>query len=400
MSETRVMTNSQAAPHPNFVKPQAMALGAAGIGLALCAVGFLTNPGQFFHSYLVGYLFWFGIALGCLPLMMINHMTGGAWGLMIRRPLEAGTRTLPLMLVLFVPVILGMHHLYEWTRPDVVAADQVLQHKAAWLNKPFWIARVGVYFAIWIGIGLRLSSWSAEQDRTADVALSRKMQLLSGPGVVFYFLAITFAAVDWVMSLDAHWVSSIFGPLIAAGQVLNAFAFMILLLALLADYQPFAGLLKPGVFHDQGKLLLAFVMIWTYFSFSQLLIIWAGNLPEEIHWYLEHSKGTWMTLGIFIIVFHFFVPFFLLLSRDLKRNPRLLSGVAAWLILMRFVEIFWTVTPLYHPANVTISYLDVAATVGIGGVWVWVFLHQLKSRPLVPLHDPYLQIALEKVGGH
>jgi hypothetical protein len=398
MSETRVMTNPSAAPHLNFVKPQAIALGAAVVGLVLCAVGMVTNPGQFYHSYLVGYLFWFGIALGCLPLLLINQMTGGAWGLVIRRPLEAATRTLPLLLVLFIPVILGMHYLYEWTHPDLVAADSVLRHKAAWLNKPFWIARVFVYFAIWIGIAYRLSSWSAEQDRTGDVNLTRKMQVLAGPGIVFYFLAITFAAVDWVMSLDPHWLSSIFGPLIAAGQVLNAFAFMILLLAILAPYQPFAGILRPGVFHDQGKLLLAFVMIWTYFSFSQLLIIWAGNLPEEIHWYLEHSKGTWMTLGIFIILFHFFVPFFLLLSRDLKRNPRTLAAVASWLIFMRFVEIFWTVTPLFHPENVTLSYLDVACTVGIGGIWMWVFLHELKSRPMIPLHDPYLEISLEKVG--
>lgn len=397
MSETRATTDASA-PQPSFAKPQAFALGAAVAGLALCVVGLMTNPGQFYHSYLVGYLFWFGIALGCLPLMMINHLTGGAWGLMIRRPLEAAARTLPLLLVLFIPVILGMRHLYAWTHADLVAADHVLQQKAAWLNRPFWIARAAVYFAIWIGIGYRLSSWSAEQDRTGDVTLSRKMQALSGPGIVFYFFAITFAAVDWVMSLDAHWVSSIFGPLIAAGQVLNAFAFMIVLLAMLSKYHPFAGVLRPGVFHDQGKLLLAFVMIWTYFSFSQLLIIWAGNLPEEIHWYLEHSKGTWMTLGILIILFHFFVPFFLLLSRDLKRDPRTLAAVAGWLMLMRFVEIFWTVTPLYHPANVTISYLDVAAAAGIGGLWIWVFLHELKSRPLIPLHDPYLEIALEKVG--
>ncbi len=400
MSETPVMTNHSDASEPDFAKAQTLALGAAGIGIALSLVGFATNPGQFYHSYLIGYLFWFGIALGCLPLMMINHMTGGAWGLLIRRPLEAGVRTLPLMLVLFVPIILGMQYLYEWTHPEVVAGDHVLQLKSAWLNKPFWITRVGIYFAIWMGLGFRLSSWSTQQDETGDVALSRKMQVLSGPGVVFYFLAITFAAIDWIMSLDAHWVSSIFGPLIAAGQVLNAFAFMIVLLSILRVYAPFSGMLKPGVFHDQGKLLLAFVMVWTYFSFSQLLIIWAGNLPEEIHWYLEHSKGTWMAYGIFLILFHFFVPFFLLLSRDLKRNPKTLALVAGWLIFIRFAEIFWTVTPLFHPENVTISYLDIAAPLGIGGLWMWFFLMQLKSRPLVPLHDPYLEIALEKVGGH
>jgi len=296
---------------------------------------------------------------------------------------------------LFVPLLFGMHSLYVWARPEVVAADELLRHKAPYLNRTFWLARTVVYFAIWLGLALRFSSWSREQDRTGDVALARKMQMLSGPGIVFYFLAVTFAAIDWVMSLDPHWYSSMFGPLIAAGQLLNSFAFVIVALTLLSRYQPIAGVIRPDIFHDLGKLLLAFVMVWAYFSFSQFLITWAGNLPEEIRWYLEHSHGGWTAFGLAIIVFHFFVPFLLLLSRDLKRKGSVLAMVASGIVLMRFLEIFWTVTPIFHPQGVTIHWLDLAAPAAIGGLWLWTFLGQLKSQPLLPLHDPYMQEAFE-----
>lgn len=379
-------------------RPQSIALAVGVAGLGLSVLGGLANPDQFFHSYLIGYLFWVGIALGCLPLMMIHHLTGGAWGLVIRRTLEAGTRTLPLMIALFLPLLFGLRFLYEWARPEAVAADELLQHKSPYLNATFWTIRSAVYFAIWAGLAFRFNSWSREQDRTGDVALARKMQVLSGPGIVFYFLAITFAAIDWVMSLDAHWYSSIFGPLVAAGQALNALAFAIVALSLLSRYQPIAGVMRPDIFHDLGKLLLAFVMVWAYFSFSQFLITWAGNLPEEIRWYLEHSHGGWMALGLAIIVLHFFVPFFLLLSRDLKRSASVLAAVACGIIFMRFVEIFWTVAPLLHPQGLTVHWLDLAAPAAIGGLWLWVFLRQLQSQPLLPLNDPYMKESLGNVG--
>jgi hypothetical protein len=382
-------------PGPDFARVQSIALTVGLVGFALCLVGWVTNADQFFRSYLLGYLFWIGLALGCLPLMMIHHLTGGAWGLVIRRPLEAASRTLPLMIVLFLPVLLGVHSLYLWSRPDAVAADELLQHKAPYLNLTFWLVRTALYFAVWLALALRFSHWSREQDRTGDVRLARKMQLLSGPGIVFYFLAITFASIDWVMSLDPHWVSSIFGPLVAAGQVLNTFAFVIVALALLSDHAPIAAVIRPSMFHDLGKLLLAFVMVWAYFSFSQFLIIWAGNLPEEIRWYLERSNGGWTALGIFIIVFHFFVPFLLLLSRDLKRQGRMLAIVASGIIVMRFVDIFWTVKPIFNPHQLSIHWLDLAAPAAIGGIWLWTFVAQLKSQPLLPLHDPYMQEAFE-----
>ena len=382
----------------DFGRQQSMALMVGIVGIVVCVVGWLTSPEQFFRSYLFGWVFWVGLGIGCLPVMMIHHMTGGAWGLVIRRPCEAGARTLPLMLLLFVPIFFGMHSLYEWARPEHVAHDPVLQFKQPYLNVPFWIIRTFLYFAIWIGLAYRLSGWSREQDRTGDLRLARKMQVLSAPGIVFYFLAITFAAIDWVMSLVPHWFSTIFGPLMAAGQLLNAFAFVIVILAVLTRHPPMSGVVRPDVFHDLGKLMLAFVMVYAYFSFSQFLIIWAGNIPEEIEWYIEHSHGGWYALSLALIVGHFFLPFFLLLSRDLKRDGRRLAYVAGFIVVMRFLEIFWTLVPLFHPHGFTIHWLDVAAPAAIGGLWLWMFLRELSSQPLLPLHDPYMEEALGDVG--
>jgi hypothetical protein len=240
---------------------------------------------QLFRSYLIAYLFWFGIALGCLPLLMLHHLVGGAWGFVIRRILEAGTRTLPLMIVLFVPLLLGIHSLYEWSDPEIVARDQILQAKHAYLNVSFFIIRAVVYFAAWIIFAYFLNRWSAEQDATGNPILLRRFQLLSAPGIVVYTLGITFASIDWGMSLEPHWFSTIYGMLFIVGQTLAALAFVIPVAVLLSDSPPASGFMKADVFQDLGNLLLAFVMLWAYISFSQYLIIWAGNLPEEIPWY-------------------------------------------------------------------------------------------------------------------
>ena len=400
MSNAAEITTRGSVPQQLFARQQSLSLlvGLGGIGLS--AFGWMIAPDQFYRSYLLAWVFWVGLAIGCLPVQMIHHMTGGAWGLVIRRPLEAGARTLPLMLLLFVPVVIGAHSLYEWARPEAVAVDAVLQHKAPYLNRGFWVLRTIVYFAIWTFLAYRLSGWSREQDRTGDLRLARSMQVLSGPGIVFYFLAVTFAAVDWVMSLDPHWTSTMFGPLLAAGQLLNAFSFVIVMLAILARHEPIAGVIRPDIFQDLGKLLLAFVMVFAYFSFSQFVIIWAGNLPEEIHWYLEHSHGAWWGLGIALIFGHFFVPFFFLLSRDLKRDGRRLAWVAGFLVVMRLVEVFWTLVPLFRPHGISIHWLDVVATAGIGGLWLWWFFRELRSHPLLPLHDPYMKEALGDVAAH
>ena len=366
------------------------ALAAGLVALGLCAVGAVISPAQFLRSYLVAYLFWFGIALGCLAILMINHIAGGAWGAAIRRVLESGTRTLPLLAVLFLPLALGLGSLYEWAQPDAVARDPLLQHKAAYLNVPFFLARVVFYFAVWLTIAGFLNRWSLEQDSTDDPAVGRRLELLSRGGLVAVGLTMTFASIDWVMWLEPHWYSTIYGILIMGGQVLAAMAFVIPIAALLARREPLAGIITAEQFHDLGKLMLAFVMLWAYFAFSQFLIIWSANLPEEIPWYLHRLHGGWQAIGVALIVFHFALPFLVLLSRDVKRHAAAVASVALFVMFVRFIDLFWMVTPAFSPAVFAVHWMDIVAPVGVGGIWLWVFVWQLKGRSLVAVNDPSL----------
>jgi hypothetical protein len=298
------------------------------------------------------------------------------------------------MAILFVPIAFGLGDLYLWAQPAVVARDELLQHKAAYLNVPFFLGRTVLYFVAWIGLTYALNRWSLEQDRTADVGLSRRMQLFSGPGIGVYGLTVTFASFDWLMSLDPHWYSTLFGAWFVAGQGLSALAFAIAALYWLSDRQPLAEVVTTGIFHDLGKLLLAFVMVWAYLSFSQFLIIFSANLPEEITYYLDRSRGGWQWVAAALVLLHFVVPFVLLLSRQMKRNPGLLAIVAAGVFLMRFVDMTWLVVPNFTHAEMRIHWMDLLAPVGLGGIWLGLCLRQVKTRPLLPLHDPYMDEAL------
>jgi hypothetical protein len=363
------------------------------LGFAGCAVGILTNPEQFFRSYLVGYLLTLGVALGCLGLLMVQHMTGGNWGILIRRPLEAATRSIPLLAILFVPIYFGMHRLYVWTGP---MKEPLSDFQKGYLTIPGFLSRAVFYFGIWILLSLLLNRWSLEQDtNTEDRALRRRLQLLSGPGIVLYVFTVSFAAVDWVMSLSPHWVSTIYGFLFVAGQAISAMALMIIVIVMLSRSEPMAHVLQPRHLHDLGKLLFAFIMLWAYFSFSQLLIIWSGNLPEEIVFYSSRLHGGWGVVAVLLLLFHFALPFSLLLSRDLKRSTRFLPMIAAAIIFMRAVDLFWLAGPEFFPKGFHLSWLDFAAPLGIGGIWLAVFAAQLKRRPLLPLGDPKLAEAIQ-----
>jgi hypothetical protein len=387
---------------------QQVALVVGLVGLVLLVVGFFVNHEQFFRSYLFGYIFWVGIALGCLAVLMLQHLTGGAWGLVIRRVLESGTRTIPLMLLLFVPLALGLTSLYEWTH-TAPPGDAVLRHKQTYLNIPFFLGRAALYFAIWLGLAYFLNKWSREQDRTAERSFAKRMQKISGPGLVILILTVTFASVDWVMSLDVHWFSTIFGLLFVAAWGVSCFSFVIAVLALLANRKPMEDVVGPPHFHDLGKLLLALVMLWAYFDFSQYLIIWSGNIPEETRWFLYRTTGGWGVIAILVIIFHFGLPFLLLLSRDLKRNARRLALVAGVVLLMRLIDLFWLIaprppatgTPINH-GQLSVSWMDFVAPIGVGGIWLWFFIWQLGKRPLVPFNDPHLEeaIARGQHGGH
>jgi hypothetical protein len=376
-----------------LVRLRRPALVIGGIGLAATLAGALTDAQQFFRSYLVAYLFWFGIALGSLPILMLQYITGGAWGAVLRRVLESATRTLPLLLVLFVPLLFGLSSIYEWARADHVAHDAILQHKRVYLNVPFFLVRAVLYFGSWLALTWFLNHWSALQDAEDDPRHAKRLEYLSRGGLLLYSLTMTFAAIDWVMSLEPHWFSTIYGILFIGGQVLSAFAFAIPIAVLIAREPPLSTVIGPGQFHDLGNLLLAFVMLWAYFAFSQFLIIWSANLPEEAPWYLNRLGGGWQWIGIALIVFHFALPFAVLLSRNLKRNGPLLAAVAGGVVLMRVVDLYWLVTPAFSPLALRVHWLDVTTLFGVGGLWLFVFLWQLQGRPVLPRHDTSLGLA-------
>jgi len=384
---------------------QRLALGVGVAGLALCAVGFAAGREQFFKSYLLAYVFWVGVSLGSLALMMVGHLSGGAWAVVIRRVNEASSRVLPFMAILFIPIALGVHELYTWSNPEIVAHDAVLQHKAPYLNVPFFLARTALYFILWSSLAFLISKLSLDQER-GEHGQALKMQRLSGGGLVVYALTVLFMSVDWIMSLDPHWFSTIYGILFMGGQGLSALAFTIAVVVLLSRIEPMSRVIAPAHLHDLGKLMLAFVMLWAYFSFSQFLIIWSANLPEEIPWYLKRMGGGWAYVGLGLIFLHFALPFVLLLSRDLKRNGRTLILVAVAVIVMRLVDLFWLIGPIGHdpaeaghyagqPAVMHLHWLDGVAPIAIGGIWLALFLWQLQTRSLLPLGEPYLAEALE-----
>jgi hypothetical protein len=373
---------------------RAWLVGAAGVVLAL--LGVWLNLVQFFRAYLVAYLFWSGLSLGCLALLMLHHLVGGAWGAMIRRLLEAGTRTLPLMVVLFVPLLYGLTTLYSWSQPEVVAHDGLLQHKSVYLNVPFFLQRAALYFAIWLIIMFFLNHWSRQQEQVAgspqeERRVQRRLRLLSAPGLVLYVLTVTFAAVDWMMSLEPHWYSTLYGVVILVGQILAALALAIVLITQLAEVPPVSTVLTPQHLHDLGNLLLAFVMFWAYIVFSQFLIIWSGNLPEEVSWYIHRTQGGWEWLVGLVFLLHFGLPFVVLLSRTSKQRAQVLWRIAAGLLGIHLLELFWLVLPAFSPSTLAIHWLDIGLPIGMGGLWMAVFVWQLQRRSLLPWHDPRLQ---------
>jgi hypothetical protein len=381
------------------------------VGLVLCAVGFVFDRDHFFRAWLIAFLLAYGITLGSTALVMINHLSGGAWGV-FRRIFEASSRTVPFVAVLFLPVALGIGHLYPWASPEHVAADEILRHRAAYLNTGFWLVRVVVYFAGWSLLSYTLNRLSARQD-AGDVGANLTLQRVSGAGLVFYALSVTFAGIDWIMALNPHWYSTLFGFLMMGGQGLAALSFTIIASRYLFEREPMAGLLKPHHFHDLGKLMFAFVMLWAYFNFSQYLLTFAANLVEEVPYMITRTSHGWQYLALFLVVFQFAVPWLLLLSRDRKRTPGRLVLVAFWILFVRFTDLYMMVSPEFassgpnlhllegeHESVFFVHWLDLAAPLAVGGLWVWMFLTELRQRPLLAARDPYLKAALESGGHH
>jgi hypothetical protein len=393
------------------LRGQSMLLCLLGIAVsaALGAVSLmfgkpLIEPGVIWQSYLIAYVFWIGLTIGPLAVLMIQHLTGGAWTFPSRRILEAATRNLPLMAVLFIPIAVNLPALYKWAQP-VDSLSEEMAHmvhlKAAYLNPSFFYLRAALFFVIWGALIFLLNKWSKEQDERPAMPPgpnTRRFRLLSGPGLVLYVLTVTFMSVDWIMSLDPAWYSTIFGILTLGGQGLSTMAFTIIVLSGLVKFHPMSRVANQDNFHDLGKLMFAFTLLWAYFSVSQLLIIWSANLPEEIPFYLERLHGPWAPISIAVLLLQFVAPFVLLLSRDLKRNPAAVKWVALLVLIMRVVDITWTIGPVFRDGS-SLHWLDFAVVFGMGAVWLTVFWRNLAGRALVPAHDPYFKEAMAH-GGH
>ena len=367
----------------------ALVVGVAALVL-LAALG-LHNPVQLFRSYLFAFVFWVGLPLGCTAILMIHNMIGGTWGFPLRRPLESGTKTMTLLAVLVLPILFKLPLLYSWADPGQVAADPLLQYKHAYLNVPFFVARTIIYFAIWILITSLLNKWTRQQDETGEPGLTHRLKMVSAPGLLIFGLTVTFASIDWVMSLEPHWTSTIYGLIFIVSELVAAMSVMTVTVIRLSREKSLAGMVTPKLLNDYGNLLLVFTMLWAYLSFSQFLIIWGGNLRDEVPWYMSRARGGWIGVAIVLILFHFAVPFLLLLTRFVKRRAELLRVVAAGLLVMSLVDIFWLLTPAFNHDRPVFHPTDLLAILGIGGLWLWRYTAQLQGRSLLPVNDPRLK---------
>ncbi len=363
-----------------------------------------TRPDEFYRGYLLGFMCWLGVALGSMAILMIRHLTGGGWGMVIRRILGAAMRTLPLLAILFIPMIVAVaqHRVYPWAMPlEAIQDAHIREHlekhsfiKDAYLNFSGFLIRAVIYFLIWNVLSFLLSMWSKQTDVPGAPDNTPKFKAVAGPGLILYGFTISFAAIDWVMSLDPSWVSTIFGLIILIGEVLSAMCFAVVVERILVNYKPMSEMLKPDFVHDHGKWMLTFIMVWAYFSFSQWLIIWAGNLPTEITFYLRRLSGGWGNIALFLVLFHFAIPFAMLLSRSFKRDIRKLVWLAVWLMLMRWVDLFWIVEPNFSK-TFTITLADIVVPIAIGGFWLAYFFRNLGALPLLPAYDPSAGEVLE-----
>ena len=374
---------------------RSLVVGVAALVLAIVGA-IVFDSDQFFRSYLIAVLFWLGIAVGCLAIALLHQLTGGQWGVAIERLAESGARTIPWLALAFVPLLFWLPGLYEWARPAVVAAEDRLQGKTVYLNVPFFVIRAAVYFVAWTALAWTLDRWSRARDRSADARVTVQLKRLGAAGALVIAFTVSFAAIDWMMSLEPLWYSTVYGGMVGVGWMLSAFAFVIAVATLSATRSPFRDVLSPKVRIDLGNLLLTFVILWTYLAFVQLLIIWAGNEREEVVWYVRRLNGGWQGIAAFLAIAQFFVPLGVLLFRAAKQNTRVMAMLATLILFTSWINTLWLVSPAFHPATFTIHWLDVLTVIGIGGLWIARFIAQLDGRAPVPLHDPALPLEIPR----
>jgi len=381
-------------------RAQRNALFVGLIALLVSLIGLFMDPSHFWQSYLFAYIFWAGLALGCLGIFFLHNVVGGNWGVAIRRLMESGLQTLPLVLLFAIPVFFALGTIYKWTDASYRAEHFAVGHKAAYLNPTWFIVRTLLYFAIWLFSGFRILKMANEHDRTGDPALFKRIKARSAPALLVFVITTSLAFIDWIMSLESDWYSTIYGWMFTVGEVLLTFAFLVAVLVLLSKREPFSSFLTRQHYHDLGNLMLAFTMLWAYMSFSQFLIIWAENLPDEIPWYVRRFSGGWGYIAWTISIFQFCLPFFLLLLRFVKKNPTRLRTLAVWIIIMRIVDVFWIVAPAWRQRGLEVYWTDIVALIGLGGIWLAYFIRNLKARPLLPSNDPRDTYSLLKAHGH
>ncbi|HSV13529.1 MAG TPA: hypothetical protein VLI90_04675 [Tepidisphaeraceae bacterium] len=366
---------------------RAWAIIVAAAWIVCVIIGWIFEPDVFYRSYLFAWLFWLGVTLGAIGVVMLHHLMGGHWGTPTRRLGEHAGMTLPLMIVLFIPVAIGLHSLFIWSRADELAKDPTLRHKAAYLNVPFFLLRACFYFASWLLLAWYLRSRSLRFERTRNPATERAMHNVSAGGMLYYFISMSFAGVDWIMSREPHWFSTVFGLLVVAAQGISGLCFIILVLSILYRIGILRGVVDEDQFNDLGSLLLTFVIVWAYLAFVQLLVIWMGNKQDEIPWYVQRLSNGWWWIGLLLVLLHFLVPFIVLLMRQLKRSARAMLWLCAGLLIMRAVDVFWMVGPsgddpqplLRH----ILSWLDFVLPIGMGGAWLLMFLWLADGSPLL-----------------
>ena len=391
------MTVQPDAPQTGIARFQPVALGIGVLGIAISVVGFVSNRAQFFRSWLPSYLFWFSIVGGALAVLMLQYVTGGEWGLMIRRPLGAAARTMWVMLLLFIPIAVGFRDIYPWANTAWEGFNEIHALKGKYLNPQFFFIRVAVYFAFFLIWAWRIRVLSLEfyRNRSPYTELSRRKWAASG--LVLVVLTMTFLSIDWMMSTEPKWSSTMYGITFTVGCGLSAFAFVTFFLSRLAHTDAMSEVLRPTHLRDLGNLMLAFVMLWAYFGFSQYLIIWAGNLPQEIAWYAHRLQTGWRFIGIALIVFHFAIPFVLLLSRTMKREAGLIVKVAIGILFVRLLDLFWLIAPEFHTSGIAVSWVDLVLPISLGALWLGCFISQLRRRTILPAHDPEFEEALGRV---
>jgi hypothetical protein len=362
-------------------------------GLVISGVGLMLDPQQFSFSYLTAFIFWLTLGLGGFFFTMIHHLTGAVWSLVLRRISETAMALMPVMALLFLPVVTGLlqDQIYVWSSQS----DAIIEVKSGYLNIPFFLIRSALYFLIWIILGRWLYNTSLQQDDRFDAARLTRMRRISGPGMALFALSITFAAFDWIMSLDPHWYSTIFGLYIFSGSLLAIYTFLILFTSFLRHQHVLTDTIHVEHYHDLGKFLFGFTIFWGYIAFSQYFLIWYANIPEETIWYRHRWEGSWKILTMTLVFGHFLLPFIALMPRFVKRSIKLLRSIAIWILAMHYIDLYWIIMPNLHHHGLHYSWMDVTSLIGIGGIFLWFFWRLFKRQAVVPLKNPDLKKSID-----